>query len=422
MRSKLVLATLLVALLGAAGTGRLSGRVTDGSGAPVADLELRFVPEGKTFGEPRTLKSSKKGTFQHAFFPAGSYKVQLADGSRWIKSMLYVLKDGASGAEITREQGQGRPDRELPPIQLASAQFVELEIVVAGKDEAPPQAGGGPAVPVAAPATDALKGVADLLNAGDAKAAEERAAAALATQPDLADAHYLRGMALARLGKLPEAESSLRRAAELAPDHPGVDTALGVVLAGRAHEEKKAGHAEAARALYEESIPPLRRERARTPGSAQVLQNLAAALDGAGHSAELTEVLEALVAADPSNPAPPLRLAAAQLDAGKTDEALALLARAPGPKRGPARVLADAAATRFNDNRIDESIALARKAIELDPDYFMSYRVLARAAASKGDKATAIPALQKLLALGVNDAEIASDRQLLKALEESKNR
>lgn len=73
---------------------------------------------------------------------------------------------------------------------------------------------------------------------GDLRRALELYDAALKLRPEFAEAEFQKGVALASLKRLPEAEAALRRAAELKKDWPLPQSALGLLLlrAGRERE------------------------------------------------------------------------------------------------------------------------------------------------------------------------------------------
>jgi tetratricopeptide (TPR) repeat protein len=74
---------------------------------------------------------------------------------------------------------------------------------------------------------------------GETARAVELYDAALKLRPEFAEAHFQKGVALVALKRLPEAEGSLRRAAELKSDWPLPQAALGLLLA-RAGRDREA--------------------------------------------------------------------------------------------------------------------------------------------------------------------------------------
>ena len=416
LASVALLLTVVAPLAGAATpTGRIQGKLTDEAGQPIPDLEIRFVPSDNSGNAPRTLKSNKKGAFTHAFFPAGSYRIELPDTSRFIKSMTYVRKD-ASNVELERTQGDAHPERGLPPFPVQSGERVELTIVVtSGQARASVQQQVG-----VADASGPLRKINDLFVAGDMEGALAEADRVLAEKPELGTAHYLRGMTLGRLGRYEEGAAALRKALELTPQQPGVEAALGTILVQRGQQMAKNGELEQAKPLLDEAVTLLEKELAREPNSLPVLTNRAAALETAGRHDELVKALEDLIAAKPDDVVAHLRLAQLHMQAGRKDEALAAMQRLPATDKTAARDLYNMAARLFNDGSVSEAILVAKRALEIDPDLALLHRLLARAYLSQDNQEAAKAELKLFLEKAPDDPQADVEREMLKALEKTK--
>jgi len=228
---------------------------------------------------------------------------------------------------------------------------------------------------------------------------------------------YKRGMTLGRLGRFDEAEASLRKAAELSPELPGVEGAVGTVLVQRAGALAKDGSGEEARKLAGEAVEHLDRALAVEPGSPALLTNRVAALEAAGRRDDLDGALLALAAAKPDDPGPLLRLADLRLEAGRFEDAIAALEAIPRTHRSVAPVVYNRAAERFNVGKTDEAIRLGSLGLEFDPKLAPFHRLLARAHIARGENAEAIASLRKFLELAPDDPDAATEREMLRRLE-----
>lgn len=370
---------------------------------PVPNIEIRFLPDDALSEKAaRKITTNKQGVFHHAFFPSGKYRIELSDAARFITSMKYVLKD-AAGAEVVRAEGG------LAPFEMKTEHEVELELVLADKSQqesptqklAPGKASGQ---------------LQELMVHFDAGEMDEVVAAAdrlLKDEPNLGTAHYLRGMALGRLNRFEEAEAALRQARVLAPEQPGVEGALGTVLLQRGQALVKSGKDAEAQPLFKESSELLGREVERTPDSAPLLVNYAAALDAAKRREELVQVLERLSALQPENAQYPLRLAALHLEAGRADQAREKLAMAPRSDKMGASLAYNIAAESFNAGKMSQAIEVAQVGLEFNPNLPALHRLLGRAYLAEGKKGEAKEAMKRFLALSPDGPEAAEERKLL---------
>ncbi|HEX8160737.1 MAG TPA: tetratricopeptide repeat protein [Pyrinomonadaceae bacterium] len=92
---------------------------------------------------------------------------------------------------------------------------------------------------------------------GDAARAVELYDAALKLRPEFAEAHFQKGVALAALKRLPEAEVSLRRAAGLKADWPLPQAALGLLLARAGRDREAESYLRRAVELDPKNLPSL---------------------------------------------------------------------------------------------------------------------------------------------------------------------
>src|SRR6185295_16358512 len=95
-RMAFLLAGALIAGPAAADGGRLSGKVVDGSGAPVDGLHVVFTAK-EAAGISIPPAAVKKGRFAVGNFPSGAYTVQVDDPKYAILHFTLSIR-GADGA------------------------------------------------------------------------------------------------------------------------------------------------------------------------------------------------------------------------------------------------------------------------------------------------------------------------------------
>jgi tetratricopeptide (TPR) repeat protein len=122
---------------------------------------------------------------------------------------------------------------------------------------------------------------------GDHEAALQAADAALACDPESADALFAQGRSLANLGLDDEAIEALDRAVEIEPDHAYAHNLLGLTLL-------ESGEVEAA-------LEAFRIAAEVKPEVAYIQNNLGMALERAGDTAEAVEVYRVAVGLDPDH-------------------------------------------------------------------------------------------------------------------------
>ncbi len=237
------------------------------------------------------------------------------------------------------------------------------------------------------PARDGLALALARLEAGDPKAAEAAARAAMAAEPGSAEAHYLLANALLMQGKAAEAEASYVRAIGLSPELPEAHNNLGIALErqGRMAEATeryraaiglRADYAEAHNNLgnalpaidrAEEGVDSLRAAIAARKDYPEAWYNLANLLRRIGREAESAAAYMQAVALRPRFPEALNNLSALLLELGRPAEAeaacrqaLAIDANLPESRYNLANALRDL-------GRIDEAVAEYKAAAELRP-------------------------------------------------------
>src|SRR5512143_292417 len=174
------------------------GRVVDGQGSPIPDVQVLLDYKGPIPQKYRT-KTDKKGVFTHVNVYAGLYRVTLTKEGVGETSFNYNVQ------ELDRLAKP--PDFKLIPKAVA----------------APPPPGSGIAPAAGTAPVDATKLAADI-NAAIALARDGKVDAAiasyeavLATAPGVPLVHYNLGAAYKKKGDLAKAEASMRKAVELDP-------------------------------------------------------------------------------------------------------------------------------------------------------------------------------------------------------------
>jgi tetratricopeptide (TPR) repeat protein len=420
--SRTILAGLAVVAVAFAGApesgaqlnpGKIKGTVVDQDGNPAGGLTLLFSPadEGSA-NSPRKLKVNKKGRFAHSFFPSDTYDIELVETEdRFLKSIVYVLLND-SGLEIDRNEAEAHPTQGLPSVSIRPAFTAVIDLVVA-----PKEVQESLAMDVAiAEARGPLKEMQDLYETGDYEGVVSKSDEILAEKPNIGPAIYLRGVALWKLGRLEEAREALIRALELVPDQPGILGVTASVTAERADELAAAGQSAKAAEMHSLAADLFGQNLEANPQSRPSLLSRASELDKAGRTDELEAALLEIIEVDPGYLQAYFRLSTLYNEAGRSDDALAVLDRIPGGDESTAVAIYNVAVKLYNADDLAGAEAAARKAIEVDPELPAVRRLLARVYLAQGNDAAAIPEIEKFLELAPDDPEADDERQLLEAL------
>jgi predicted O-linked N-acetylglucosamine transferase (SPINDLY family) len=207
-----------------------------------------------------------------------------------------------------------------------------------------------------------LAGVA-LLQQGRPEPAVQRIEAAVAAQPDYAEAWSNLGIALGRLGRGAEAIAAQRRALALAPGFAEAHYNLGNALRG-------AGEGAAAEACYRQAI-------ALRPDYAVAHLNLGATLEEAGRLADAVACYRRAVALKPDHATAQVRLGNALFTLGDAAAGETALLRANEIDPALYEAHSNLAIFLRAQRRFAEAEAACRRAIALQPETMAAYSTLA---------------------------------------------
>jgi tetratricopeptide (TPR) repeat protein len=267
------------------------GRVVDGQGNPIPDVQVLLEYKGPIPQKYRT-KTDKKGIFTHVNVYAGLYRVTLKKEGVGETSFDFNVQ------ELDRLAKP--PDLKLAPKTVA----------------APPPPGSGLAPAASGAPVDATK-VAAEINAAMALSREGKTDAAIATyEALLATAplplvHYNLGAAYKKKGDLPKAEASMRKAVELDPGFVDGYVGLATLLA----ESGKA----------DEAIAVVQQGAAANAQSGRLQYALGVLAEGKGDSATAKEAFLKAEELDPQNVETQYHLATVALNMNDKAEAIARL-------------------------------------------------------------------------------------------------
>jgi tetratricopeptide (TPR) repeat protein len=392
--------------------GSLSGTVVDESGNPVGSVRLNFIKADSASGKPQVVKVNKKGKFKSAFFPSGTYRIELDSDTMFLKSMTFERRNPA-GQVVERVEMAAHPKEGMREIRIPPSQKVDLAMVVASKEELAELAQQVAMVEVGGD----LKKISEMYNGGDMEGVLKETDKVLEKEPDLGAALYLRGAALWKLGRIDEADEVLAHAVEFAPDEEGIWGVRGTVLLERSEQLEAGGDLEGSQAAAREAVTCFEKDLEQNPGSTRALTNRAAAMNRTGDEAALEASLRDLLAVDPSNLAARTRLGTLLTKAERLDDALEVLYGTPEPDHDTAVGIFNVAVILYNDEKLEPALEAANKAVAIDPSIPEIHRLISRIYLGMGNDEAAIPAIQKYLELAGDKPEAQIERNLLEALQ-----
>ncbi len=272
------------------------GRVVDGQGNPIPDVQVLLDYKGHIVQKYRT-KTDKSGVFTHVNIYSGPYRVTLTKEGVGETSFNYNFQ------ELDRLAKP--PDFKLLPPKTVAA-------------PPPPGSGLAPAAGTAGAApVDATKLAADI-NAAIALSREgkqDEAIAAyeavLATAPGVPLVHYNLGAAYKKKGDLAKAEVSMRKAVELDPGFLDGYVGLATLLAESGKQDQ--------------AIEAIRQGIAANPQSGRLQFALGVLAEGKGDPATAKEAFLKVEQLDPQNVEAQYHLATVALNMNDKAEAIARL-------------------------------------------------------------------------------------------------
>lgn len=392
---------------------RITGTLEDTEGQPVGPAELVFVPaDAQTTTGDKVLEVDEDGDFSHSFFPRGRFQIEIDSEELFLKSMHVVIKDG-TGRVLNDQASDAHPDKGLPPIQLPSGARVRIDLVAAGQDVRRKLSQALKLQDVAEP----LEKTREMFAQGDMEGVLEESAKVVEQHPDLGQVHYIRGVALQRLGRLEEAEQELRKAIELDTSQPGVHGALGMALMQQA-KNMDASTAEA-KELFAEAAASMKKELANSPEDVVLLTNRAVALKNAGKADQAIEALERLRQVTPEDERVYFQLAALYREKDMDEKAAEILEQAPGGGEQAASVLYNQAVDEYNDKNYEEALAILERVERKAPELHLVHHLRGYIHLVKGDTQKALESLETFVEKAPDDPNAERDRQVIEQLSKS---
>ena len=272
------------------------GRVVDGQGNPIPDVQVLLDYKGHVVQKYRT-KTDKNGVFTHVNVYSGPYRITLKKDGVGETSFDYNIQ------EIDRIQKP--PDFKLLPPRAQAA---------------PPPPGSGLAPAASAPGgapVDATKLAADInaaMTLSQQGKLDEAIAAyegILAQTPGIPLVHFNLGSAYKKKGDVPKAEAAMRRSFELDPLFVDGYVGLATVLA-------EAGK-------RDEAIEVVRQGAAANGGSGRLQYALGVLAEGKGDAATAKQAFLKAEELDPQNVETQYHLATVALNMNDRAEAIARL-------------------------------------------------------------------------------------------------
>lgn len=278
----------------------------------------------------------------------------------------------------------------------------------------------GPAqAPAEAPANasaEALASAREAFKSGDYAKALESADLALAADPSNPTAQYIAGTALLRLGRFDEAEVRLEALNETAPKFPGLQFQIGYLAFSRAESlAGQPGQEERAKALYSDAAASFALELQRNPEQPAVVSSRAIALGKAGMLEEALEAHDAWAAIEPQSNLPLVSKGAFLAEAGRFEEAGAILDKLPQPDGATVAAASLAyGTTLYEKERFAEAAPLLSRALANDPSSARAQGLLVACHARLGDLDRVSAELTAYLALGPSEDEAAQVGEVIR--------
>jgi tetratricopeptide (TPR) repeat protein len=417
LRTLPIVVLVAVVLGGAAlaeGEVRVRVKVTDESGNPVPDLKIVLAPDEDV--PKRDMTTNKKGVATIPNLRPASYRPTLDSSDYRLASIAYSARGGDGVRQATFREDDVQQNGS-PTIQFKAFSRAELEIGVASAP-AVPATQGDAGLHGLVEARGRLEVLNALFDLQQWEELIEQSDEVLGEDPDNGGAHYLRGVALWRTGNYEEAERHLSRAVTLLSDQPGIHGVLGALYLEHANALREQGGADEVAVLGGRAAEELSKQLELTPGVKTHLTNLVIALELAGRSEEARTALERLIAANPEDPKPYLRLADLQIEAGQAEEAVRTLNSMPGAGAEVVDFLYNAAVVMWNEDKLDATIATMARAIELDPENGLLHQLKGRAHIAKGETDQGIAELEEFIRLASPEENVEIERKLIEALKQ----
>ena len=220
--------SLAIATAVHAQAAKMYGVVTDENGQGLPDIKIVLEPvSGEGGAKVQVASKGKKGAYFFGLIRPGTYHLKIDSADRALLSAK-AHATLANSSEKERVLVDGRVNPQKPPeLRIEDAMAITCDLVV-GKAMAMPTEGGGTANVTA---DQAYAQLAQLVQKQDCAGALPQVDAFLSTNPGHARAYYLKGYCLAVQDRNEDAAAALEKSIELEPTFAGSRTLLGKVYA-----------------------------------------------------------------------------------------------------------------------------------------------------------------------------------------------
>jgi tetratricopeptide (TPR) repeat protein len=275
----------------------------------------------------------------------------------------------------------------------AERQKREAGTAAAGQQPAQPAAAATPAAPAVSAGAESLRQAKQLADAGRHPEAVEAYRAFLAKDPTGNPAvYYYLGKSLYEMRDDPGAEAAFRKGLEIKPDMKGAHFFLGNLYLRQAEDPIEA-EAAATRAVAE-----YQQEVKLSPDNDSVAYNLGLACIKAGQDDQALTALERAATLNPTKGEAYLKMATIYEKRKDHVRAQEMYQKFSAADPANAAVsLYNIGVIAWNENRAKDAVQYYRKAVELDPQYAVAHRELARALMSSQDFTGALKHFQEYL-------------------------
>jgi len=376
--------------------GKVTGRVADKAGAPLAGVSVTLIPNDPARASRQTLKTNKDGRYLFGIVPDGVWGVEVMHEDLVPLTIKLTVFDAAEQKNVVDYAGPF--PAKLRTFDVGINKTVTFDFMLVPKSETP-QA-------IAEKRQKEINEIPVLLGEGKYQEALSRIDDGLTVRPDSPDLHYLRSFALFRLNDLDGARAAALKALELRPDQPGAHFVIAGVLLAQEKKEESLAQFEA------ELANPATDEETKT----RALLSAGELHRELGHAEAAIAAFEKVTQADPRMAEAWNALSELYMKTGQHDKATAAAAQARSVGVEDPVIVFNLGAESWNRKDYAKAADYFRHATELDPNFALAWKNLGYACVNLGNTEEAQKAFKTYLELSPAAKDAGEVREMLAAI------